>query len=163
MSSPVCLTSEELLGCCGSTEWVRRMLTGNPYPTGLSLVEAGRRTWASLAPDDWREAFAAHPRIGDRPPSGSQESREQSGMNAADAELRRRLADGNAEYETRFGMTYIVRATGRSATEMLELLQQRLRNDPEQEIAVAAQQQWEITELRLRERLNILASAQEVP
>lgn len=163
MTQPVDFTSEELLSCCGSTEWVRRMALGNPYPSPPALLEAARRTWASLSPDDWREAFAAHPRIGERPPPGGQESREQVGMNAADAELRRRMADGNAAYEERFGMTYIVRAKGRSATEMLELLQERLQNDPHQEMAVAAEQQWEITELRLRDRLHLPLALRDAP
>jgi 2-oxo-4-hydroxy-4-carboxy--5-ureidoimidazoline (OHCU) decarboxylase len=59
------------------------------------------------------------------------------------------LAAGNAEYERRFGFTYIVCATGRSAEEMLGILTRRLKNDRAAELIEAAEQQRQILQIRL--------------
>ena len=56
----------------------------------------------------------------------------------------------NRVYESRFGYIYIVCATGKTADEMLALLRQRLENDPDEEFAIAAEEQRLITQLRLR-------------
>src|SRR5205823_4584197 len=91
---------------------------------------------------DWREAFAAHPRIGEpdrasgareaggageRPGVGRARSEwpagEQAGMAAATDAVRERLATANREYEARFGFIYIVCATGKTADEMLDIVE----------------------------------------
>ena len=59
------------------------------------------------------------------------------------------LAAGNEEYERRFGFTYIVCATGRSAEEMLAILNRRLASDRASELIEAAEQQRQITQIRL--------------
>jgi 2-oxo-4-hydroxy-4-carboxy--5-ureidoimidazoline (OHCU) decarboxylase len=69
---------------------------------------------------------------------------------AASDDVLNRLAEGNRRYRERFGYTFIVRATGRSTTEMLRLLEERLENDPSVEIGVAAEEQAQITALRLQ-------------
>ena len=61
----------------------------------------------------------------------------------------RALADGNRAYEEKFGFVYLVCATGKSADEMLAILQARLQNDRDTEIRNAAEEQRKITELRL--------------
>ena len=141
-----------LLGVCGSSAWVEAMVAAKPWPEGI--VEAAAKAWAGVGPDDWREALAAHPRIGDRPPSGSQESREQSSAVGADVSVLDAIAAGNLAYEKKFGMTYVVRASGRTADELLAILQSRMGNDPADELAVAAAAQAEITELRLTRLLD---------
>lgn len=142
-------TVEQLLSCCASTRWAEQMAQESPFPDLAALLVRGEAVWSSLGPDDWREAFAAHPRIGDRPVAGTQESREQSSMDAADDAVRAAIARGNSDYEARFSMTYLVRAAGRSPAELLALLEERLGHDPEVELSIAAAQQWEITALRL--------------
>src|SRR5215210_196477 len=72
---------------------------------------------------------------------------EQSGARDAAAETLDALAEGNREYEERFGFIFIVCATGKSAEEMLATLRGRLDNDAEAELRVAAGEQWRITEL----------------
>jgi OHCU decarboxylase len=141
---------DALLECCASRAWARAVAAGAPYADGRTILAIGEAVWWSLGPDDWREALAAHPRIGDRPPPGSQERREQAAADCAPPEVLVAIAEGNRTYEERFGMTYVVRASGRSAEEMLALLCERLMNDPDDEVRVAAAQQWEITALRLR-------------
>lgn len=126
------------------------MRDGQPYADLEELLAAAARSWACAAPADVREAVAAHPRIGERTAAGSLPAREQAGTAGASAEVMAALADGNRRYERRFGMTYLVRAAGRSAQEMVALLRERLANDPVTELAVVARQQGEITALRLR-------------
>lgn len=141
--------SRELLSCCGSTEWVRRMIERRPFGTWANLSSAAEEIWNALSPDDWREAFAAHPRIGERKSTSRWAAQEQSGTaTAADVTLEQ-LAQVNHEYEQRFGHIYIVCATGRSAEEMLEIAQSRLRNAAGDELRVAAAEQARITRLRL--------------
>jgi 2-oxo-4-hydroxy-4-carboxy-5-ureidoimidazoline decarboxylase len=99
-------------------------------------------------------ALADHPRIGERPSgdsaSAAMSGREQAGVDAGDAELRRRLAEGNRRYEERFGRIYLVRAAGRGGQELVDLLEQRLANDAATELAVTRQQLGEIALLRLQ-------------
>jgi len=133
------------------------MVALRPFRTDETLYEAARREWFALAPDDWKEAFAAHPRIGDRrnlrarfPETYRQSESEQAGVRRSSDDVLDALATNNAEYEQRFGYIFIVCATGKSADEMLNLLHARLQNDPPSELRVAAFEQASITELRLR-------------
>ena len=145
-----------LTTCCGAGRWVDRMLSRRPFGGLDALLMAARREWLDLPADDWREAFTHHPKIGDREAlrrrfcaTRDLSSREQAGVDSASDEVLAALAEGNRAYEDRFGYIFIVCATGRSASEMLNLLRQRLANSPDQEIAIAAAEQAKITELRL--------------
>ena len=138
----------ELRRCCGSRRWVERMLAGLPYASDAALLEAAEREWWSLAREEWLEAFAAHPRIGERG-GDSRSRREQSGVDEAESEVRRAIEQGNRDYEARFGHVYLVCATGRGAAELLADLRGRLNNDPEPELRIAAGEQAKITALRL--------------
>lgn len=151
----------ELLTCCGSREWARRVAGGRPYPDVGTLLAAADRVWWSLGEKDWLEAFRSHPRIGERKAEARQTEREarwsageQAGMSTAAEETQRALAEGNRRYEERFGHIYIVCASGRSADEMLALLRERLENEPQREISVAAEEQRKITRLRLEKLLG---------
>ena len=79
---------------------------------------------------------------------------EQAGMDAAAEATRAALAELNRRYEERFGHIYLVYASGRTADELLAILEQRLQNPPEREILVAAEEQAKITRLRLRKLLG---------
>lgn len=134
--------------CCGSRRWVERMLAGLPYASDAALLEAAEREWWDLAREDWLEAFAAHPRIGEY--GGDAWSRgEQRGVDDAASDVRRALEQGNRDYEARFGHVYLVCATGRGAAELLADLRRRLDNNPERELRIAAGEQAKITALRL--------------
>jgi len=145
-----------LESCCGSHAWVQAMLAHRPFGTLVRVLNEAEEIWWSLGPDDWREAFDHHPRIGERAAATPQVARakawsadEQRGASTAREETRHALAEGNREYERRFGHIYLVCATGKSAEEMLALLRQRLSNDPATELRVAAAEQAKITRLRL--------------
>lgn len=64
--------------------------------------------------------------------------------------IKRALAEGNREYEERFGRIFIVCATGKGAEEILTVLRRRLRNDEATELHEAADEQRKITQLRLK-------------
>lgn len=138
----------ELLRCCGSTAWARRMAERRPFASVDEVRQTADDIWRSLGPADWREAFAAHPRIGSTS-ADRQSATEQSGMASASTDVRDRLACANRDYEARFGYIFIVCATGRQAAEMLGLLESRLPNAPAEELAIAAEEQRRITQLRL--------------
>ena len=135
----------ELTACCGSSRWVEEMVKARPFANVLATADS---MWSALGPDDWREAFATHPRIGERK-TDRWSSQEQSAASGASPSTTSALADANAEYERRFGYIYIVCATGKSADELLVVARQRLGNTPEEEIRVAADEQRKITRLRL--------------
>jgi 2-oxo-4-hydroxy-4-carboxy-5-ureidoimidazoline decarboxylase len=146
----------ELQKCCGSTWWCQKVSESQPYCDDGSLREVVNETFDHMPREAWLEAFAAHPKIGDLESlrmkfAGNREwsGGEQAGVTAASEEVLQALARGNDEYFERFGYLFIVCATGKSADEMLALLQSRLGNDAESELAVAAAEQRKITHLRL--------------
>ncbi|MEV4053927.1 2-oxo-4-hydroxy-4-carboxy-5-ureidoimidazoline decarboxylase [Amycolatopsis sp. NPDC049688] len=129
-----------LTECLAVPRWVDAVLAGRPYPD-VDAVKAAANL--PLTSDEIRQAMAAHPRIGEKPASGWARS-EQSGVDNADA-----FAAANAEYEAKFGHVYLVCASGRSGEELLEILRERLNNDPATELAVAGRELLKIAELRL--------------
>src|SRR5262249_10900880 len=102
-----------------------------------------------LTPPDWLEAFASHPKIGERRPVSAWSSTEQAGMQSADDDVRAQMARLNGEYEKRFGFIFIVCATGKAPGEMLALLEAGIGNQPDIELSLAAEEQRKITALRL--------------
>ncbi|MEM7194466.1 MAG: 2-oxo-4-hydroxy-4-carboxy-5-ureidoimidazoline decarboxylase [Pseudomonadota bacterium] len=147
--------------CCASHRWVAAMLAMRPYHSPASVLDAAEDCWHKLEETDWLEAFDAHPKIGD-PDSLKQKYRdthsmakgEQSGVDAASESVIEALADANQQYEGRFGFIFIVCATGKSAAEMLHLLNQRLNNARDQELQIAAAEQLKITLIRLEKLTN---------
>lgn len=150
-----------LAACCGSSQWVSAMVARRPFRSRDAILSAADQIWGSLSPADWLEAFSHHPRIGERKSAAPPSERgtawavgEQSGVERADGDVRAALAAANREYEERFGYIYIVFATGKSAEEMLAVARARLRNDPDVEIRMAAEEQRKITRLRLDKLLE---------
>jgi allantoicase len=149
-----------LVDCCGSSRWATRMVERRPFDSRDAVLDAADEIWRSLTPADFLEAFAHHPRIGEQSgaiPQGKQgrewSSNEQSALDAEDLELREEVRDINSEYERRFGYIYIVCATGKTGIELLEIARDRLKNDAETELAIAAEEQRKITRLRLEKLL----------
>jgi allantoicase len=137
----------ELLKVCASEDWAMRMFVARPFDSWKSMVEAAKEIWSRLDNDQWLEAFAAHPRIGERKAGWSLQ--EQSGTRSASEETMHAIAEGNRAYEEKFGFVFLICATGRSAEEMRENLEQRLKNDGETELRIAAEEHAKIIELRL--------------
>jgi len=145
------------LRCCGATRWAEQMAERRPFGGEAELLAAAGEVWQGLSREDWLEAFAAHPKIGDldglrrrfaRTAAWSTE--EQEGLAGASEATLQALAEGNRQYQSRFGYIFIVCATDKSADEMLSLLNERLPHDPDEEIQIAAGEQEKITRLRLQ-------------
>ena len=154
----------EFLKCCGSRRFASAMTAARPFANVDELLTKADSIWWSLSSEDWLEAFRAHPKIGEKKAAAAQaaqseealqwSAQEQSGIRNARADTMTALAAGNREYEQRFGFIFIVCATGKSSEEMLAILQARLQNDAETEIAVAAEEQSKIMRLRLEKLLQ---------
>lgn len=139
---------------CGAARWVSEVVTARPFADFSALAGVAEAAWDGLSREGWLDAFESHPRIGeDRRASGGEASAwsraEQAGIAAAKDAIRADLAEAQQEYERRFGWTYIVCATGRTAEDMLADCCARLANDPDAEIAVAAAEERRIGRLRL--------------
>ena len=153
---------KEILPCCDSQAWAREMVSRRPITDEAELLAAASEAWRGLSVTDWMEAFRSHPRIGDPHSrnatadrrSAGWSAQEQSAASNSDDSVKRALAEANREYEQRFGHIFIVCATGRSAAEILEILNRRLQNDGSIEIREAAEQQLQITNIRLRKWLT---------
>jgi OHCU decarboxylase len=144
-----------LLLICHSRHWAEQVADTRPYADAEALYKAADEVWMSLAPADWLEALDAHPRIGEGGGKSAKSSKlEQAGMTRADAAVQQAIADGNREYEERFGHIFLISAAGRSAEEILANLRSRLDNDPETEVTVAAEQHRRITRLRIERLLD---------
>ncbi len=146
---------DAMLACCCARRWAAAMVALRPIGSVVELSEAADRIWSTMEEPDWMEAFACHPRIGERRTvhasrkSAAWSEQEQSSATDAAESVLAELAAGNALYEQRFGFTYIVCATGKSAEEMLAVLNRRLGSDHGTELREAAEQQRQITQIRL--------------
>jgi len=189
---------KEFLSCCGSRRWAALLSTRLPFKDKAALYRSAQEIWNSLSPDDWKEAFSHHPKIGDlkslrekfpqagpqrrtaaaqqRPeaalPRGEPRSEpalpdhsrvpqtqqwaagEQSGASNAAGETLKALAEGNSAYQEKFGYIFIVCASGKSAEEMLKILNHRLNNEPSDEVRAAALEQSKITQIRLEKLIQ---------
>ena len=126
------------------------MAGARPFADVDAMIALGETIWMSLEPSDRLEAFAAHPRIGERRAVSAWSAEEQAGMRLADERTQEKLAALNVDYQERFGYIFIVCATGQSSGDMLALLEARLSNDAPAELAAATEEQRKITALRLR-------------
>ena len=152
----------ELKKCCGSEKWATMMCAQQPFESQDQLLALADKIWLEeCALQDWFEAFDHHPKIGDlqnleKKLAGAKEwsGEEQSGVHKASKEVLMALAAGNRAYEKKFGYIFIVSATGKTAEEMLELLQERLGHDQQEEIIIAIEEQRKITKIRLKKLLS---------
>ncbi len=150
-----------LLDCCGSQEWVRRMLARRPFTDRVEFTAAADEIWNALDRKDWLQAFRHHPRIGEKKAKRQQSAKaagwsakEQSAVAQATLDHRAVLAAANRAYEAAFGHIFIISAAGKSPDEILRELQRRLANNRETELRAAAEEQRKITQLRLEKLLQ---------
>ena len=147
---------EMLLKCSGSPVWCEQMTRLRPFSDAEDLIEKSRRAWDKLSTDDWLDAFRSHPKIGDIhslrnrfASTATWAAGEQSGVYSASEEMLQRLAEGNGRYEQRFGHIFILFAPGKTAEEMLSILDVRLGNSPEVELSICREEHKKITQLRI--------------
>lgn len=149
------------LKCCHCEHWASVMVERRPFESKKDLLETAEAEWWDLTAEHWLEAFSAHPKIGDieslrkkYAASRGWSEGEQSGVDVASEEVLQGLAQKNKEYEEKHGFIFIVCATGKSAAEMLHILENRLENETDEELQNAATEQAKITELRLEKLLS---------
>jgi len=154
---PVEQATRAILPCCGSRAWARGMTARRPLLSEAALLAASDETWQNLAHSDWMEAFQSHPRIGESRGgqavpslSAAWSAEEQERVSDSDDSIKVGLKEGNREYEQRFDRVFIVCTAGKSASEILEILRRRLQNDAATELREAAEQQRQITQIRLK-------------
>lgn len=148
------------LQCCTSQRWADKMLVARPFSNAEALSQAADASWQNLAESDYLQAFDGHPKIGDvnslrakYANTKALASGEQAAVKNADDAVIEALSAGNNAYCAKFGFIFIVCATGKSAEQMLAMLQQRLANDRATELSIAAEQQRQILQLRLEKLL----------
>ena len=132
------------------------MLRQRPFCNSDAVHTAADSAWIDLREQDYLEAFSGHPKIGDiqslqkkYSDSANLARSEQSGVESAPPEILQKLSEANHAYEEKFGFIFIVCATGKSASEMLAILQGRLKRDRAAELKTACEQQRQIFHLRL--------------
>lgn len=139
--------------CVALPDWAKDLVAGRPYDSANALLENAARLSQYWDRDDLQMALSAHPRIGEKAQGGSKEASlsrgEQSAVDPLNSAVTLALAQGNAEYEARFGRVFLIRAKGRGGEEILAQLHRRLNNSPEHEENEALEQLRQITLLRL--------------
>ena len=142
--------------CCASGAWVRSMVESRPYTSLESLLGKSLNAWAICSEVDYLAAFEGHPQIGDVSTLKEKfrhtekiAGHEQVGMESADDSIFREMKQLNDQYYEKNGFIFIVFATGKSASEMLNILKKRLDHPRSKEIIIAADEQKKITQLRL--------------
>lgn len=148
--------------CCAARRWIDGMVNARPFQSNEQLLNCADRLWQQASENDIRAAFEAHPRIGDVNTlkakfanTANIAGKEQAGMSRADDTIIDAMKTLNDQYYERFGYIFIVFASGKSAQEMLDLLQSRLPNDHDTELKIAAAEQGKITRLRLGKLLGV--------
>jgi len=152
--------SHSFMQCCTSTAWVNAMVAARPFTDAVTLKRKADLIWKTMTEADYLEAFEGHPQIGNVETLRAKyantkalASGEQSSVNEASEQVLLDLAKGNADYFKKFGFIFIVCATGKSAAQMLALLQARLPNDKATELTNSAEEQRKIFHLRLEKLL----------
>ncbi|RRQ25450.1 2-oxo-4-hydroxy-4-carboxy-5-ureidoimidazoline decarboxylase [Rhodococcus sp. Eu-32] len=142
-----------LFECCSSSIWARRVASGRPFASRDMLLDRADRVLAELPEAEIDRALDGHPRIGAQADNPSSR-REQAAVQTAGSDVLDVLAKANRAYEDKFGHVYLVCATGRSATELLAILEERLGNDPETERRVMRVELAKINRIRLHRLLG---------
>jgi len=155
------LARQHFLQCCTSDAWVNRMLESRPFSDARALFDYANRHWQNLTEEDYLQAFEGHPKIGNVDSLRAKYANtkklaagEQTQVNSASDDVLQQLAQGNTDYESKFGFIFIVCATGKSAQEMLDLLLERIKNDRGTELLNASEEQRKIFQLRLQKLLE---------
>jgi len=142
-----------LYGCCHCQSWAKHVAERRPFANLEKLLTTANCFWTGVEEKEILEAFSGHARIGDiellRSRYAGCATQEQGQVLQASEAVIQGLYQLNREYEAKNGFIFIVCASGKSAEEMLRLLQDRIDNPREVELQNGAREQGEITRLRL--------------
>lgn len=158
---PSAEAADMVLPCCGSRAWAWALVARRPLTSLPDMLAASDAAWWSLPATDWQEAFDSHPRIGETHAQGTATATslqwsvgEQRDAATSTQITQTALAEASRAYEVKFQRVFLIRATGRTADDMLAILRRRMENTPEAELRESAEQQCEITRLRLERWLS---------
>lgn len=153
--------AREVLPCNGSRSWAQKLAAARPIADETSLIAHSNEVWRALPEEDWREAFQSHPRIGEQKPQSHAtaeslrwSAQEQRAISRSNDFIKHNLAEANRRYEQKFGRIFLICASCKTSAEILTALESRMNNDAATELREAAEQQRQITELRLRRWLE---------
>jgi 2-oxo-4-hydroxy-4-carboxy-5-ureidoimidazoline decarboxylase len=132
--------------CCGASRWVDRMVVGRPYEDLKEMLAISDAVWEECDVEDYLESFSRHQDVF------------AASSSETDVELLRQLKELHAEYQEKFGHSFVFCAPGRSAADVLRTIQQRSQNEPEKEVLIAAAEQNKFTHMRLKKLLHIGAN-----
>lgn len=139
--------------CLDIDRWVGEIIAARPFGSVAELLERARSVAAPFTFEEVTAAMAHHPRIGERAAGTSTEAdlsrKEQAGVDPGDTAVIEALAAGNRRYEEKFNQVFLIRAAGRSPQEIIQALNQRMKNTAAQESLLVAEQLREIAVLRL--------------
>jgi allantoicase len=153
--------AKALLDCCASQKWSQQMADQKPFSSPAALFQAADKIWSELPQEDWLQGFRHHPAIGAKKAKAKQSAtasrwsaKEQSTAQSAPPEVLAALAQENKTYATKYGFVFLICATGKTTEDILKALRQRVSNEPEVEVRIAAEEQRKITRLRLEKLLQ---------
>jgi 2-oxo-4-hydroxy-4-carboxy--5-ureidoimidazoline (OHCU) decarboxylase len=140
--------------------FLARLAAARPFANPDMLFSHARQIALSMPADEQRELVDAHPRIGAAPETVSALSHREQGYTAEaddanviaadNARIRAELERLNAAYERRFGFRFVVFVAGRPRSEIIPVMERRLRRTAPAELATALNEIGAIAEDRWR-------------
>jgi 2-oxo-4-hydroxy-4-carboxy-5-ureidoimidazoline decarboxylase len=144
---------EGLTACLAVPRWVDEVAAQAPFGSLEALLQVAGAAATPLSHSEIDQAMAHHPRIGEKATGHARSaafSRAEQQTSASDDErLAEALAAGNAAYEEKFHRVFLIRAAGRTRTEILAELERRLALDPDTEVAIVGEELRDIALLRI--------------
>ena len=156
--------------CCVSESWIEQMIENRPFATTHELLKKAASIWYnSCKPTDWKAAFKGHPKIGDINSlrekfknTKNWANQEQANVAEADETTLKNLAEANEAYLAKFGYIFIVSASGKSARQLLQIINARVSNTKEDELYIAMGEQHKITVIRLCKLISELSTTADL-
>jgi len=143
---------------CHSQRWVEEIAASAPYFSLNDLLKKGAGAWSKCTEPDWREALDGHPRIGDKARGSGLSAQwskgEQSKSGTPDTKATEKLKSAQERYFRKFGFIFLICATGKSSSEILAAVEERLQNSAQKELQIVAEEQSKIIHLRLEKLLT---------
>ena len=129
-----------MLDCCGCEAWAVEVAAGRPYKSLEVLRKAADEQWWRLGEYGWLEALRAHSKTG--------AWIDVADLSESDETVAERMGALRQYYAT-FGFGFVYYSVGKSPEEIMEVLRERLANRLEQELAIAAEEQAKVTQLKI--------------
>lgn len=156
--------------CCVSKTWVSKMVDNRPFSSEEDVLKKAASIWYNECTiEDFKDAFTGHPKIGNIESLKEKfantkdwANNEQAKVAEANRSTIEALAKANTAYQDKFGYIFIVSASGKSAGDMLAIINERLHHKIEDEIYVAMNEQHKITVIRLDKLIEGLIVTAEI-